>query len=105
MATKVDPIMRRFRAALDEAYGDRIERVVLFGSRARGDARPDSDYDVAVFLKDMKEFGREVRVVAAIGSDILRDEGAVINAMPLPEGSYRDRTGFMGEIRRDGRDL
>jgi hypothetical protein len=23
------------RAALDEAYGDRIERVVLFGSRAR----------------------------------------------------------------------
>jgi len=105
MATNVDPIMRRFRAALDEAYGDRIERVVLFGSRARGDARPDSDYDVAVFLKDMKEFGREVRVVAAIGSDILRDEGAVINAMPLPEGSYRDRTGFMGEIRRDGRDL
>ena len=55
MATNVDPIMRRFRAALDEAYGDRIERVVLFGSRARGDARPDSDYDVAVFLKDMKE--------------------------------------------------
>jgi uncharacterized protein len=53
----------------------------------------------------MKEFGREVRVVAGIGSDILRDEGAVINAMPLPEGSYRDRTGFMGEIRRDGRDL
>ena len=102
MATNVDPIMRRFRAALDEAYGDRIERVVLFGSRARGDARPDSDYDVAVFLKDMKEFGREVRVVAAIGSDILRDEGAVINAMPMPEGSYRDRTGFMGEIRRDG---
>ena len=105
MATNIDPIMRRFRAALDEAYGDRIARVVLFGSRARGDARPDSDYDVAVFLKDMKEFGREVRVVAGIGSDILRDEGAVINAMPLPEGSYRDRTGFMGEIRRDGRDL
>ena len=62
MTTNVDPTMRRFRAALDEAYGNRIERVVLFGSRARGDARPDSDYDVAVFLKDMKEFGREVRV-------------------------------------------
>jgi hypothetical protein len=26
---------------------------VLFGSRARGDARPDSDYEVAVFLRDM----------------------------------------------------
>lgn len=31
-----DPILKRFRAALDAVYGDRIERVVLFGSRARG---------------------------------------------------------------------
>src|SRR4051812_10417625 len=44
-----DPILKRFRTALDQLYGDRIERVVLFGSRARGDAREDSDYDLAVF--------------------------------------------------------
>jgi hypothetical protein len=30
-----DPVLRRFRAALDALYGDRLERVVLFGSRAR----------------------------------------------------------------------
>jgi uncharacterized protein len=30
-----DPILKRFRAALDEMYGERLERVVLFGSRAR----------------------------------------------------------------------
>jgi hypothetical protein len=30
-----DPIPRSFRAALDEMYGDRAERVVLYGSRAR----------------------------------------------------------------------
>ena len=34
-----DPILNRFRTALDALYGDRIERIVLFGSRARGDAR------------------------------------------------------------------
>jgi predicted nucleotidyltransferase len=39
-----DPVLKRFRAALDTLYGDRIERVVLFGSRARGDARQASDY-------------------------------------------------------------
>src|SRR5215218_1916711 len=49
-----DPILKRFRATLDEMYGDRLERVVLFGSRARGDAGEDSDYDIAVFLKDLK---------------------------------------------------
>ncbi len=51
MATS-DPLLKQFRAALDEMYGARLERIVLFGSRARGEARPDSDYDVAVFLKD-----------------------------------------------------
>jgi len=30
-----DPILARFRAALDELYGDSLERVVLFGSRTR----------------------------------------------------------------------
>ena len=50
MTSVVNPILlQSFRAALNEMYGDRIDRVVLFGSRARGDARPDSDYDVAVF--------------------------------------------------------
>jgi predicted nucleotidyltransferase len=38
-----DPILTRFRAALGALYGSRLERVVLFGSRARGDARADSD--------------------------------------------------------------
>lgn len=49
MTTSDDPILKRFRDALDEMYGDRLERVVLYGSRARGDAREDSDYD-PVFL-------------------------------------------------------
>ncbi len=97
--------MRGFRTALDVAYGDRIERVVLFGSRARGDAREDSDYDVAVFLRDMQDFGREMRVIARLGVDFLDDDAAVINALPFREGAYHKRTAFMNEVRRDGRDL
>ena len=50
-----DPILKRFRASVDEIYGDRIERVMLFGSRARGEAHQDSDYDVAVFLKNLTD--------------------------------------------------
>jgi predicted nucleotidyltransferase len=105
MEKAIDPVLRRFRAALDDAYGSRIERVVLFGSRARGDARPDSDYDVAVFLKDLDSFGQEAWRIAEIETDILYDTGAVINALPLQAGSWQDRTGLMGELRREGRDL
>ncbi len=100
-----DPILVRFRAALADAYGERIERVVLFGSRARGDARPDSDYDVAVFLKDFAGVVEEMGPIAEIETDILMDAGAVINALPLRAGAYRERTGLMTELRREGRDL
>ena len=30
-----DPVLAKFRNALQQVYGPRIERVVLFGSRAR----------------------------------------------------------------------
>ena len=35
---------------LVEAYGP--ERIYLFGSRARGDGRPDSDYDLLLIVAD-----------------------------------------------------
>src|SRR5271170_3263051 len=83
-----DPVLTRFRHELDEVYGNRLERVVLFGSRARGDAQPDSDYDVAVFLKNYTDFGKEVDTLGDIELDILEDTGAVINALPFDPQSY-----------------
>jgi uncharacterized protein len=100
-----DPVLARFRRALDKVYGDKIERVVLFGSRARGDARPGSDYDIAVFLNGLDSFNDEAARLAAIETDILYDTGAVINAMPFQAGAYRHHTGLMSELRRDGVDL
>jgi predicted nucleotidyltransferase len=100
-----DAILSRFRAAVGAAYGDRLERVVLFGSRARGDHRPDSDYDVAVFIRDYGDLLDELHILSEITTEILYDTGAVISAKPFLAGSYNARTGFMHELRRDGRDL
>jgi predicted nucleotidyltransferase len=100
-----DPVLQRFRAAVAEVYGDRIERVVLYGSRARGDAREDSDYDIAVFIKDPDSFAADSASLAVVTTNLLIDTGALISATPFPAGTYRERTGFMRELRRDGLDL
>lgn len=100
-----DPILKHFRTALDQIYGKRLERVVLFGSRARGDHRADSDYDVAVFIKNHGAFSDELHRLASISTDILLDTGAVISAKPFLAGTYRECTGFMRDLRRDGIDL
>lgn len=98
-------VMQRFRARLDALYGGRIERVVLFGSRARGDERDDSDFDVAVFLRDMDDRWSEIDRIVEIEDTLLHETGAVINALPFRAGAYDERTPLMHEIRREGVDL
>jgi predicted nucleotidyltransferase len=105
MATANPIVLTKFRAALDELYGQRLERVVLYGSRARGDARDDSDYDIAVFLKTMTDRWDEIDKIIEIEVGILDETGAVINALPFRAGAYEERTPLMHEIRREGLDL
>ena len=100
-----DPVLSRFRAAVDAAFGQRVERVVLFGSRARGEATANSDYDIAVFLRPPNDLWDDLGPLAGIGTALLLEAGAMISAKPFPAGSWRTRTPLMGEIRRDGRDL
>jgi uncharacterized protein len=82
-------------------YGGRLERVVLFGSRARGDANEESDYDIAVFLNDLADRWRELDRLADLRADFLEDEDVFIDAKPYPAGAYHDRTTLMREIRRE----
>jgi uncharacterized protein len=100
-----DPILSRFHAALAETYGDRLERAVLFGSRARGDFQPDSDYDIAVFIRDPGAWFDEVVRLADLGTDILMDTGAVISAKPFRAGAYNEPLPLMNAIRSEGLDL
>jgi len=98
-------VLARFRRALDEMYGDRLERAVLYGSRARGEAHTESDYDVAVFLYDIDDNGRDLYRLADLSTMFINETGAFVHAMPYPAGSYKARTPLMLGIRTDGIDL
>ena len=50
-AARLDQILREFREGLEQIYGPRLVRVVLFGSQARDEAEPDSDIDVMLVLE------------------------------------------------------
>src|ERR1051326_1447142 len=100
-----DPVLGRFRSALVEIFGERLERVVLFGSRARGDARPDSDYDLAVFLKTLPDRWAELDRLADLRMRFLDETGAFFDAKPYLVTAYHNTTPLMHEIRRDGLEL
>lgn len=50
---RMPPILEELKQALKDLLGDRLIRVTLFGSRARGDDRGDSDMDVAMVVRDL----------------------------------------------------
>jgi uncharacterized protein len=105
MATTLinDPVLVRFRKALDEMYGNRLERVVLFG--ARGDAHAESDYDVAVFLRDTDDRAADLYRLADLSTDIIDETGEFVHAVPYRAGAYNERTPLMLGVRTDGVDL
>jgi uncharacterized protein len=76
-------------------------------ARARGDARDESDYDVAVFLRDYTPgTSTELYQLADLSTAILSKTGAFIHAMPYPAGFHNDpRMPLMYVIRTEGVDL
>jgi len=46
--------VREFLAKLRQAYGEKVQRVALFGSKARGDDTKYSDVDILLILADEK---------------------------------------------------
>ncbi|HEY3356243.1 MAG TPA: nucleotidyltransferase domain-containing protein [Polyangia bacterium] len=55
LPAEIAAVLRTYRGALADAFGERLVAVRLFGSRARGEARPDSDIDVAVVIRGLSD--------------------------------------------------
>lgn len=59
-ATLTSDIASEYAQRLSSSLGEDLLRVSLFGSRARGDARPRSDFDLMVVLREASRKNRDV---------------------------------------------
>ena len=80
----------------------RLERLILFGSRARGDARPDSDWDVAVILRDYDGNREEANRLADLAFDILLETDQALSLKPFAPEELARRILFMHNLRQEG---
>jgi uncharacterized protein len=97
-----DIALSSFRASLHQIYGDQLNKIILFGSRARGDANVKSDYDIAVFLKSMPDRWLELDRLADLRLKFLDQTGLFFDAKPYLNSAYRNSTPLMFEIRKEG---
>jgi predicted nucleotidyltransferase len=72
---------------LREQYGDQLLRVVLFGSKARGDSDSESDLDVLILVNDGD--WRFQDAVALVAFDPMIEYGVVLSPLVVNAADYR----------------
>lgn len=93
-----------YRQALAEQFPGLVEEIVIFGSKARGDAGPNSDLDVLVILRkgDRNTKGKVRRTGHLLA--VLSEAVPSIMVYTREEWSSRKRSGspFYKAVMRDG---
>jgi predicted nucleotidyltransferase len=92
-----------FHLALRRLYGSRLRDLILYGSWARGAARPDSDIDLAIVLSGRVNAGREIDRLVNIQTDVNLKYNTVISVYPVSRRRYRTvRSPLLLNVRHEG---
>ena len=103
MNDKLTAILAELRHYLEALYGERLVQIVLYGSQARGDARPDSDIDILIILKEPVDFSAEIqRTSEFICALSLQNNTVVSRAFVSAERFHNENGPFFRNVRREG---
>jgi len=98
-----EELLHRVQELLRDAYGDRLQGVILYGSEARGEAEEDSDVDFLVLLKGPVDYGDEllkiIKTLYGLQLEVLRP----LDALPVDVNVFnaQDRTLYQN-AKREG---
>lgn len=73
------------------------DKIILLGSHARGDARPDSDYDLLVITKDPRN---ELKIAQDIYEKLYNINAAVDIIVKTPESLEKSRKRFVSVVKQ-----
>lgn len=88
LSTAERAVLERFAAQAKEVLRDNLVSIVLFGSRARGEARPDSDVDLLLVVKDIKKALQALDALDEVVLDLLLEYGLLLAVIPVETAGF-----------------
>lgn len=80
----IQPIIAEFTEQAKAHYGDRLAKIILFGSYARGEAHDESDVDLLVVLNDDDvSSNNEKTQIFDITWSLFMKYSIIISALPI----------------------
>lgn len=97
-----DILLDLFLQQMRQRLGDHLRQVVLFGSRARGDFDPDSDYDCLAIVDEVSPAVKNE--ISEVIGELLYNHDAIFSIFPIAEEKYQQQTfdPFLINVRREG---
>ncbi len=103
MHSDLQSVLAHARSELERIYGDRLLKVVLYGSQARGDAHEESDVDLLVVLEGPVDWFREIDRTLALQTESLLVHGVLISLVHVSEEDYEgEDQPLMINVHREG---
>lgn len=102
--SSIQPILDRFKQSAKEIYGDRLVKILLYGSYARGEQHEESDIDLMVVLKDEGfDKGKDREPLREVSFQFLYNESQLIMPVLISKTKYEsDNTSpFLYFVKRD----
>ena len=84
----IDALAQRAKAGLQSIYQARLRDVLIFGSRARGEASAESDLDLLVVLDVVDSPFDELRCMDELLWRLTDDSGITVSALPVAADAF-----------------
>lgn len=96
-------ILNPLREYLQNEYHERLDRVILFGSQARGDATTSSDIDVLIVLQDPVNTSLEIDRTSHFIAQLCLDHNLLISRFFIPRSRFENENSpLLRNIRQEG---
>jgi predicted nucleotidyltransferase len=96
-------ILEALRQAFSRILGDQLEAVLLFGSRARGEACPASDVDVLIVVRGEFDYGDLIKRTSSVVAALSLQYDVVISRVFVSKEQFeRGQSPFLLNVRREG---
>jgi len=104
--TSIAPVLQEIKRSLHELYGDRLVKLILFGSHARNQANSESDIDLLVVLKSPISQVQEVFNMSELRVKMLLEHDELISIVPIAGDDFLAKDiAYLRNIRREGIEL
>ena len=103
MSANIRKVLKKLKKELLRIYGESVESIILYGSRARGDARDDSDIDILVVLNKDFNYSEMLRLSSQLVSSLSLENDVVISRAFVTKVQYdKLQIPFLMNVRREG---